>query len=106
MNTEYDKESFLFLNLVMMFQAAAMQYIGKIKNPASDKIERDLNQAQFAIDTLDMIAKRTKGNLNETEERMLSGTIRDLKLNYVDELSHEQTVSQSTGEEKKMETNQ
>jgi uncharacterized protein (UPF0305 family) len=87
--SESEKDAFYFLNLVMMFQAAAMQHLGKIKNPITDTIQRDLSQAQYAIDTLDMLVNRTKGNLTPDEDRFLKSTLRDLKLNYVDELSKE-----------------
>ena len=36
----------LFLHLVMMFQMAAMQQMGKIPNPITQKIEQDLEQAR------------------------------------------------------------
>lgn len=91
--TPEDKNSALFASLVLMFQTAAMQHLGKIKNPLSDKIERDLTQAQVAIDLLDMLAEKTKGNVSETEKRLLTDTIRELKLNYVDELSKDQAAN-------------
>ncbi len=85
--TASEKENAHFVHLVLMFQAAAMQHMGKIKNPVTDKIERDLEQAQFTIDTLDMIQAKTKGNLSQEEERLLKTVLQELKLNYVDELS-------------------
>lgn len=82
-----DKDAALLMNLILMFQASAMQHMGKLKNPVTDKIERDLEQAQFAIDTLDMLANKMKGNLKIEEERLLSSVLQELKLNYVDEMS-------------------
>jgi hypothetical protein len=85
-----DKNSSLFFSLVMTFQAAAMQQMGKLKNPVSDKIERDLQQAQLSIDILDMLEEKTHGNLSEEETKLLKGLLQELKLNYVDEMSKEQ----------------
>ena len=85
--SQSDKDSALLMNLLLMFQAAAMQHMGKIKDPVTDKIERDLEQAQFAIDTLDMMANKMKGNLSTDEERLLTSILKELKLNYVDEQS-------------------
>ncbi|MBN1397886.1 MAG: DUF1844 domain-containing protein [Bacteroidetes bacterium] len=82
-----DKNTSIFFSLVMTFQAAAMQQMGKIKNPFTDKIERDLQQAQLSIDILDMLAAKTEGNLSEDESRFLKGALQELKLNYVDESS-------------------
>jgi len=36
------RDEILFLQLVAMFQYAAMQQMGKLPNPVSGKIERDL----------------------------------------------------------------
>jgi hypothetical protein len=85
-----DKNTSLFFSLIMTFQAAAMQQMGKLKNPISDKIERDLHQAQLSIDILDMLLERTKGNLSDDESRFLKGILQELKLNYVDETTKEQ----------------
>ena len=80
----------LFMQLVMQNQQLAMMSMGKLKNPVSDKIERNLEFAKMAIDTLDMLAVKTKGNLSEYEEKFLIEVIKDLKLNYVDEANKEQ----------------
>ena len=80
-----EKQTMLFARLVLMLHAAAMQYLGKIKNPLTDKIERDLPAAQGMIDTLEMLENRTKGNLSQEESRMLTQMLQELRLNYVDE---------------------
>ena len=87
---ETQKNEILLQSLVMMFETAAMQHLGKLKNPMTDKIERDLQQAQYAIDMLDMLKEKTKNNCTEQEKRMLDSVVASLKLNYVDELAHEQ----------------
>jgi len=78
----------------MTFQAAAMQQMGKLKDPSTDKIKRDLQQAQLSIDILDMLEERTKGNLSEDESRFLKGVLQELKLNYVDESTKEQQTEE------------
>jgi hypothetical protein len=93
MNAE--KNSSLFFSLVMTFQAAAMQQMGKLKNPISDKIERDLQQAQLSIDILDMLEEKTKGNLSDDESRFFKGILQELKLNYVDESTKEQNTEKT-----------
>jgi hypothetical protein len=81
-----EKYELLLTQLVFMFQAAALQQMGKLKSPVSDKIEQDLAQAQISIDMIDMLHTKTKGNLSPEEEKMFSSILRDLRLNYVDEL--------------------
>jgi F0F1-type ATP synthase membrane subunit b/b' len=85
--TNDEKHNALFVSLLLMFHSAAMQYMGKVKNPATDKIERNLEQAQAMIEMLDMVKEKTKGNLTEDESRLLSNLSQELKLNYVDEAS-------------------
>ena len=87
--TDDEKNTALLASLVMMFQSATMQNLGKLKNPATDKVERNIEQAQLTIDILDMILAKTKGNLSEDESKFLKGVLQELKLNYVDEKAKE-----------------
>jgi len=75
----------LFMQLIMQQQQWAMMSMGKLKNPMSDKIERNMEMAKYAIDTLDMLAIKTKGNLGEYEDKFITEVLRELKLNYVEE---------------------
>jgi hypothetical protein len=93
---ESEKETALFMGLVLMFHAAAMQHMGKTKNPFSDKIERSLEQAQFVIDTLDALASKTKGNLSDEESKFLTNVIKELKLNYVEELDKDKVSKRAS----------
>ncbi len=81
----YDKQELLLTQLILMFQTAAMQHMGKLKNPLTDSIERDLPQAQISIDILDMLRAKMKGNLTPAEDRLFTDVLRELRLNYVDE---------------------
>ncbi|MDD8017345.1 MAG: DUF1844 domain-containing protein [Bacteroidota bacterium] len=87
---DQEKHQQLFIQLISMFHAAALQQMGKLKDPISDKIERDLNQAELSIDMLDMLTAKTKGNVTAEEERALTDIIAQLKLNFVDEKTKEQ----------------
>jgi len=82
---QHEKHQILFSQLVLMFHAAAMQQMGKLKNPMTDKIERDLGAAQGSIDILEMLRTKTRGNLDVDETRLLDQVLRELRLNYVDE---------------------
>ena len=94
--TNDEKNIALFGSLVLMFQTAAMQQLGKMKNPVTDAIERNLEQAQLSIDMLDMLSVKMKGNLNSEESKSLSNVLKELKLNYVDELSKDQSSKKET----------
>ncbi len=93
----------LFMQLIMQNQQIAMMAMGKIKNPVSDKIERNLEHAKIYIDTLDMLVAKTKGNLSEYEEKFLTETLKELKLNYVDEVDKEKKEKDTKKEKSKEE---
>ncbi len=81
------KNQILFTNLIVMFQTVAMQQMGKIKNPVSDKIERNLEEAQMSIDMIEMLETKTKGNISEDESKFLKNVLHELRLNYISEKS-------------------
>jgi hypothetical protein len=85
-----DNHQLLFMQLVMQNQQIAMMAMGKIKNPVTNRIERNLEYAKVSIDTLDMLKARTKGNLSEYEEKFLIEALKDLKLIYVEEMSKDE----------------
>lgn len=58
----------LFMQLVIQNQQIAMMSMGKIKNPVTNSFDKSLEYAKIAIDTLVMLALKTKGNLSEYEE--------------------------------------
>jgi hypothetical protein len=80
-----DKDEQLFAQLMYIFYSTAMQGMGKILHPVSNKIERNMEQAQNAIDMLEMIRTKTKGNLSPETDRLLNTYLTDLRLNYVEE---------------------
>lgn len=90
--TEQEKKLYetLFVQLILQFQTSAMIGLGKLPNPINNKIEKDLEAAKISIDMIDMIKAKTKGNLTEDEERLITQISKDLKLNYIDELNKEQ----------------
>ena len=111
MNDNTDKFDPLFINLVLTLHNAAMLQMGKLKNPASDKIERDMSQAEMSIDMLDMLKNKSEGNLTDEEKSILSRTLNELKMNFMDEKakdeksdSEEKTEEKSEDEPDKEET--
>ena len=80
-----NKNDKLFMYLVGTFQSSAWIALGKMKSPVTDKIERNLDQASFYIDLLDMMQTKMEGNLSEYEEQMLINTVSELKMNFIEE---------------------
>lgn len=84
-NDGNSNEEFLFHQLLAMFQALALQQLGKLMNPITGKVERDLQQAKITIDMISMLQKKTKGNLADREKMMIDNILLELRMNYVDE---------------------
>jgi tellurite resistance protein len=80
------REAALFLQLVIGLQQTGMIALGKLMNPMTRTIEKNLDAARDAIDVLAALETRTRGNLEPDEERVLRQVLTDLRLNYVDEL--------------------
>ncbi len=78
-------KEFLFIQLVMQNQQIAMMSLGKMENPVTNKTEKKPEYAKIAIDTLDMLKEKTRGNLSEYEHQFLIEAIKELKLMYVEE---------------------
>ncbi len=92
--THEQKMEMLFVTLVEQWQTQAWVALGKIPNPMTNKVERNLEIAKMAIDMLDMIKEKTSGNLTDNENRLLTKVLADLKLNYVDEYERDKKEKQ------------
>jgi hypothetical protein len=80
--------------LVTTFVTEAMAALGQLPHPATGKLQFDPVHARFAIDTLDVIAEKTKGNLTPAEERALGDVIHQLRMAFVAVSSQPSAVGQ------------
>ncbi len=92
--TKDQQDQLLFMMLVQQHEQICMMGLGKLKNPGTDKIERDLGSAKYAIDTLEMLQRYTKNNLPNEVNNYLEQTLTNLRLNYVDESSADKKEKQ------------
>lgn len=76
------EESQRFFSLISMLQRSAMMHIGMIPDEEG-MIHFNLAEAKAAIDLLDTLQTRTKGNLEDVEETILKGLISELKMHFV-----------------------
>lgn len=92
-----ERSSFLFTHLVAMFETLALQQLGKLVNPITGKVERDLRQARITVDMLAMIREKTAGNLSPEETRLLAAVVTELQMNYLDESKREREEGSGGG---------
>jgi hypothetical protein len=76
----------LFIGLVLNLQASAMIGLGKLTNPVTQKVERNMDQARMTIDMLGMLEEKTRGNCTDEETKTLQKALTELRMNYLDEL--------------------
>ena len=100
MTTDLSQMNPYFMQIVLSLQAAAMQQMGKVINPMTTKIERDLMMAQNSIDMLDMLNTKMQNNMSEQESNLLEHVLYELRLNYVDETKKKDIPQESTEPEK------
>ena len=89
-----------FFTIVLMMQSSVMINLGKVSNPATGKAERNLAQAKAAIDILEMLKRKTKGNLDKDEEKLLGNMLAEAQLNYVSEQKKEESEKKDKPAEK------
>jgi len=85
-SNEMSKHDHVLAGLVFSLQAAAMQQMGKIQNPMTGEVEKDLDQAKGSIDILDMLKVKCRTDTPEELLRLIDGAVMDLQLNYMDEV--------------------
>ena len=88
-----------FIGLVSILANSALQQLGKVMNPATGQVERNLEGARMTIDWLRMLKAKTEGNLTTEEERIVSSYISNLQLNYLDECEKDDTAETSDEKE-------
>jgi hypothetical protein len=90
----------LLMQLILSFHAGAMQQMGKIASPLTGKVERNIEAARMSIDTVAMLEKKMAGNLTEEEAKLISHTLYELRMNFVDESNKpDEPTAEESGQE-------
>ena len=79
----------VLMGLVWSLQASAMQQMGKIQDPVTGEMQKNLEQARSSIDVLEMLKVKCRVDTPEEILRMLDGAVMDLQLNFMDEMKKE-----------------
>jgi hypothetical protein len=81
--------------LVSMFATEALMAMGQIPHPVSGKHEAYLPQAKHLIDLLQVLEDKTQGNRTDEETKMLDQVLHELRLAFVAEQKHLETLPKS-----------
>jgi hypothetical protein len=72
-----------FSGLVLSLSAGAMLHLGEQPEGASDAPEPNLPLARQTIDILELLERKTRGNLDADEQRVLGSVLHELRMKYV-----------------------
>ena len=57
--------------------------LGLYKNPSTGRVGKDIEQAKYSIDLLQILKDKMRGNLTEEEEKLINTILYDLRMRYV-----------------------
>ena len=72
-----------FGTFVMSLASSVLVHLGEITHPESSADETNLALAKQTIDILGMLQDRTRGNLSQEEDQLLTNLLYDLRMKYV-----------------------
>ncbi len=73
-----------FQHLVLSLATTAMFQLGMMGNPGEEQPQVDMAAAQETIDLLNVLEKKTKGNLTQEEEGLLTNSLYELRMCFVE----------------------
>lgn len=73
-----------FSTFIIGLSTQALMHLGEIPNPLSGKVESALPVAKQMIDILVILRDKTKGNLDQGEEKLMDDVLFDLRMRYVE----------------------
>lgn len=73
-----------FSTFVLSLSHSALVHLGDAPDPASGQQDANLPLARQTIDLLALLEEKTQGNLTGAEERLLTQTLYDLRMRYVE----------------------
>lgn len=72
-----------FGNFLMSLAHSAMIALGIVENPESGSKEVDLESARQTIEIIKILKTKTKGNLDEDEEKLIGSLLYELRISFV-----------------------
>lgn len=72
-----------FASLVLSLNTSALYHMGELPHPETHQRVVDRELAKHTIDTLTLLAEKTKGNLDPDEQELLTRILYELKIRFV-----------------------
>ena len=71
-----------FTNFILLQAQSAGLFLGQIPHPGTGQASINLEAARSVLDSLEMLAEKTEGNLNEEEAKLLQSALLNLGTLY------------------------
>jgi hypothetical protein len=72
-----------FNSLIFSLSSSALLALGEIADPQTGEKREDLPMAKHSIDIISMLKDKSKGNLDNEEQKFIDSMLADLRLRYV-----------------------
>ncbi len=73
-----------FETLVSYLSTTAMFQLGALPGPGGERIPADMPNARRTIELLDVLQRKTRGNLTPDESRLLEDVLYELRMSYLE----------------------
>ena len=70
--------------LITTLATEALVALGQVPHPATGELHAHSGQAQYLIDTIDMLRQKTKGNLTPDEQHMIESVLHQLRMIFLE----------------------
>jgi hypothetical protein len=85
--SDAEMASIMFGQLVMQHSNMALIFLGQVPHPQTGQTSVDLEHARYFIDQLEMLAVKTRGNLDADEQALLNRSLTTLRIGFVEAAS-------------------
>ena len=79
MPTRADSPDVTFSTFVVSLAGSALAHLGHVDQPAARPDDRDIALARHTIALIDLLAAKTRGNLDEAEQKLLAALQKELR---------------------------
>lgn len=72
-----------FSTFILSLASSALVQLGEVPDPTTGQTSMHLSSARHSIDMLEMLRRKTKGNLDAQESQMLDSMLYELRMKFV-----------------------
>ncbi len=98
-----EEKELVFVQLISSLYTSTMQHLGKLMNPITGQVDKNLDAAKATIELVNMLKEKTKGNLSQKESEVINNALANMQMNYVDEVKRSEQSPEKAGKEEQPE---